>query len=150
MVSKTSLLSTQSQYAFSPKWFPKVIFLPIMPKFVGKVWETLGNWKRRWTKCLSVNFCMFLIVFCSKTPNFCSFLRFFDNQRWKAPLALKSLGLTTVPVQVRPAAPENGVKSSGFTPFSCLWGKIGEKILGFLPLFSPFFRRFRGFCLYFC
>ena len=35
-------------------------------------------------------------------------------------------------------------------PFSCLWGKIGEKILGFLPLFLPFFRRFRGFCLYFC
>lgn len=39
-------------------------------------------------------------------------------------------------------APENGVKSSDFAPFSCLWGKIGERKSPLFAVFKAFFTTF--------
>ena len=84
------------------------------------------------------NFEAFFRVFRAKMPLFCTFHFFkFIPQNVDAN-ALKSLEREFVPVQVRSSAPEFGVKSSGFTPFSCLWGKIGERKSPFFALFSSF------------
>ena len=63
---------------------------------------------------------MFLIVFGSKMANFCSFLQFFDNHHWTTPLALKSLGRDTVPVQARPRAPNKRAPFGGAFLFAMI------------------------------
>ena len=84
----------------------------------------------------------FYIVFVQKSPVFTLFIDLKKFQKLTT-LALKSLGLTTVPVQVRPAAPKIGVKSSGFTPIFFVWGMIGERFSPFFAIFLPFLPDFK-------